>query len=517
MGSGKRNHSLSCVPRKYSRKRRSDGIQVHSLAEEVVVMPEATWKIICAEVRDGLRQLDDESVQCGITSPPYYFLRDYGISPTIWDEDPTCAHVWTSIEQGERCGKCQGWRGDLSLEPSPEDFYRHLVLVFREVRRVLRNDGCFWVNMGDSWWGGRSFEGTEEGTDGSFARLKKRLGANFKTYKFPKKHPYLKEKDLLLQGHNLAIALQKDGWYVRMDNVWSKPNPQRGGVTDRPIKSHEFVFLVSKSARYFYDVDAVRTPQKTLGERHEGKSGYREGHPSKGGMDERALHPNGANMLSVWHFPAGASFDSPHGEHFASFPEELPRIAILAGTSEKGACVSCGAPWSRIVELGDHDLEAQKACGGSASDGSYKGKARKEGYEAAGAQDPSKMKANILARMRERKTIGWEPTCKCFRYVCPTCGPGDDKAEVISEAGSCKTCATAFVKEPLPVMPCLVLDPFVGTGTTTAVARVLGRDSVGIDVSPDNVKIAEHRTLTAFEHAKRSKRVDPAQSSLFGS
>lgn len=420
-------------------------------------MVEAPWRIICGNVMDALRQLPADSVQMFVTSIPYWSLRDYSIFPVIWDgptaDEPPCEHEWEPLNSGDSCKRCGAWLGDLGLEPSPEMFYDHIAQVFREVKRVLRPDGCGFLNIGDSWWGDRSFEGDAEGTDGTFERQKKRLGAGLrKKFKFPKDHPYLKPKDLVLQGPHVAEALQRDGWWCRMDIVWAKPNPQRGAVFDRPIKCHEYVYLIAKSERFYYDPDAVRTE-------------------------------TGAHQLSFWNF-SSANFISPIGEHFATFPPELPRRAILAGTSEKGACVKCGAPWKRIIELGDFDLEHQKACGGSAADGSYTAKARKKGYEKAGAQDPSKMKANILARMRERKTVGWEPTCEC---KCPE------------------------------TRPCVVLDPFVGSGTTTAEARLQGREAIGIDISPENVKIAEHATLTAFEHAKRPKKEDPAQASLFGS
>jgi DNA modification methylase len=417
---------------------------------------DAPWRIINADVREGLKQLEADSVQCIVTSFPYWSLRDYSLTPQIWDaKDPDCKHVWVSadINSGERCAKndCGAWRGDWGLEPTPEDFYRHCVQVCRELRRVLRPDGCMFLNIGDSWWGDRSFEGEVEGTDGTFERQRKRLGTDLGKFKFPKKHAYLKPKDLVLQGPNLMVELQKDGWWLRLDNVWSKPNPQRGAVFDRAIKAHEYVFLLAKSEKFFYDPDAVRT--KT-----------------------------GAHLLSVWSFPS-ANFYSPIGEHYATFPEELPRLCILGGTSERGACVKCGAPWKRITELGDHDREHQKACGGSSVDGTYKGKARKKGYEKAGAQDPSVMKANILARMRERKTVGWEPTCACG------------------------------VQE---TRPCVVLDPCCGSGTTPAVARLLGRSGIGIDVSPESAAIAEDRVRTVFSRTKRPKREDPAQKDLFG-
>lgn len=125
-----------------------------------------------------------------------------------------------------------------------------------------------------------------------------------------------------------AIAMQQAGWWLRSDCIWHKPNPMPESVTDRPTKAHEYVFLLTKGTRYFYDADAVRTPQQTRGERHEGKSGYRNGHPSKGGIKKRTLHPIGANMRTVWTIPTQPCREA----HFATFPEALAERCILAGS-----------------------------------------------------------------------------------------------------------------------------------------------------------------------------------------
>jgi site-specific DNA-methyltransferase (cytosine-N4-specific) len=177
-----------------------------------------------------------------------------------------------------------------------------------------------------------------------------------------RRHAKLKHKDLVGVPWMTAFALRDAGWYLRMDNIWSKPNPMPESVTDRTTKAHEYLFHFSKSASYYYDCDAIREPQQTLGERHEGKSGYRDGHPSKGGITERSLHPLGANRRSVWavrdvdrlkfaeeqatawselatcirEHPRGKHSVWPvtpqpyAGAHFATFPPDLIEPCILA-------------------------------------------------------------------------------------------------------------------------------------------------------------------------------------------
>ena len=279
----------------------------------------------------------------------------------------------------------------------------------------------------------------------------------------------------------------------------SKPNPMPESVTDRPTRSHEYVFLLAKSKKYFYDTDAIREPQKTAEQsefydpstrpdaeeiarrvsdfarsrvRDEagrfvdmGRDSYnpRDGLQSKLRTQRplRLLNPQGGNKRSVWTIST-----QPFPEaHFATFPEKLVEPCILAGTSAAGCCPKCGKPWTRIVEKGEPDREWQARCGADAS-GGYKGKARKD-YAGSGAQDPSAVKARILAGMHKTWTIGWRPTCKC-------------------DAG-----------EPIPAV---VLDPFAGVLTTLYVAEKLGRDSIGIELNPAYIEIGEReymKTLAA--------------------
>ena len=216
------------------------------------------------DARDVLLTLADESVQTVVTSPPYWGLRDYGVN------------------------------GQIGLEPTPELYVENMVSIFRDVRRVLRSDGTLWLNMGDSYagsgaGGGGNRKGNEHGQHNAVAKKSR-----------PSALPTHKPKDLVGIPWRLAFALQADGWYLRCDIIWSKPNPMPESVTDRPTKAHEYIFLLTKSARYYYDAEAIREPQR--------------------------------NKRSVWEIPT-----QPYSEaHFATFPEALVRPCILAGTSEAG-------------------------------------------------------------------------------------------------------------------------------------------------------------------------------------
>lgn len=233
------------------------------------------------DVLEVLRQLEPGSVQTCVTSPPYWGLRDYG--------EP----------------------GQLGLEPTPGEHVARMVQVFREVRRVLRDDGTLWLNLGDSY--AVSACGLTDGAgDG------------------------LKPKDLVGIPWRVAFALQENGWYLRADIVWAKPNPMPESVTDRPTKSHEYLFLLTKSPRYFYDADAIREPLKSTPEQYlrAGKS-VRENH-ALGQVAGRPLGdrsfatvPDGRNARSVWNIATR----SYAGAHFATFPPELPERCIKAGSA----------------------------------------------------------------------------------------------------------------------------------------------------------------------------------------
>jgi DNA modification methylase len=247
--------------------------------------------------------LANESVQCAITSPPYWGLRDYGVD------------------------------GQLGLEPTPEEYVANMVRIFREVWRVLKPDGTLWLNLGDSYAGNCS----RSSNNGRAGFGKPREGV------FTKTGESLKPKDLVGIPWRVAFALQKDGWYLRSDIIWHKPNPIPESVKDRPTKAHEYIFLLSKSARYYYDADAIVEPAAYDGRKDtmmKGSDKYRarvvpgqsehtfavRGHerwPMKTADGKR-----GRNKRSVWTVAT-----RPYkGAHFATFPPDLVEPMVLAGS-----------------------------------------------------------------------------------------------------------------------------------------------------------------------------------------
>jgi DNA modification methylase len=395
----------------------------------------------------------DGVVQCVVTSPPYWGLRAYsGEQERVWPD---------------------GWRGGLGLEPTPELFIEHMVQVFREVRRVMRDDAVAWVNMGDCF----------------------------------------NDKQLVMIPHRLALALQADGWWVRSDVVWAKPNPMpeslsgwrweqckvkvtpgaerlrdeytgkiiatKRNMTDqfllgmntkwqdctgcprcaetdglvlrrgswRPTSSHEYVFMLAKSATYFSDGEAVREQvlshnKGVIGVAPHGTHVLEQGHR----YQEKRQYSRicGANCRSVWNI---ATQPYP-GAHFATFPTALAQRCVLASTS-RHACAECGAPWARVVEVsGETTREKAKKRGWSDKfSGNTHGQSP-QGLSHAGSHSDNSE--------RVRTTLDHRPSCGC--------GAG--------------------------VRPCIVLDPFCGSGTVGQVCRELPhkRRFVGLDVSFDYLR-----------------------------
>jgi DNA modification methylase len=253
-------------------------------------------------VLDVLPTLLAESVNCVVTSPPYYGLRDYGVE------------------------------GQIGLEASPAEYVETMRAVFAEVRRVLRPDGVLWLNLGDSYAGSWGNQGHDPERDDLHVGVRGRGALPTGSRTGSRKPGEPGPKNLYGLPWRVAFALQDDGWTLRNDVIWSKPNAMPESVTDRLSTRYEHVFLFSRSRRYWFDLDAIRTPQQSLGERHEGRSGYRDDHPSKGGITERALHPLGSNPGDVW----SISTQPYAAAHFATFPPELARRCIAAGCPPDG-------------------------------------------------------------------------------------------------------------------------------------------------------------------------------------
>lgn len=276
--------------------------------------------ILSGDCRDILIDLPDASVQCCVTSPPYWKLRDYNGNPR-----------------------------QIGQEPTPEEFIKTLVNVFREVRRILKNDGTLWVNMGDSYCS------TAPGT----RNAPQPKGSTDNAEQWANQTPDgMKPKDLVGIPWMLAFALRADGWYLRQDIIWAKSNPMPESVKDRCTKSHEYIFLLSKSERYFYDQEAIReecsdgTHPRKAGNGYKTPDGWdtrkgshgsyhkevrekgRKYDPAKGNKnnasfnDALAIMPEKRNKRSVWTVPTAPCKEA----HFATYPPDLIKPCILAGT-----------------------------------------------------------------------------------------------------------------------------------------------------------------------------------------
>jgi DNA modification methylase len=258
-----------------------------------------TVEILHGDCRETLKTLPDRSVQCCVTSPPYFGLRDYGHD------------------------------GQIGLEESPDAFVQQMVGVFREVRRVLRDDGTLWLNLGDSYYNYRPGKGQ--------ALVKQTCASNNQDLpttcaRRGNKLDGLKEKDLIGIPWRVALALQADGWHLRQDIIWHKPNPMPESVTDRCTKAHEYIFLLSKSARYFYDAEAVQEESSGLTGGRFGSGGKEVGRLRQDAGRERPEDDGVRNKRSVWTVPTR----SYRAAHFATFPPDLIRPCILAGCPTGG-------------------------------------------------------------------------------------------------------------------------------------------------------------------------------------
>lgn len=297
-----------------------------------------------------LQQLKDGYVQCVVTSPPYWGLRNYGTGRWVGG-DPECPHSFGQETRGGLTEKQRSNTGSfadekirgcpvcgarwvdpgLGLEGTPDDYVERLTLILREAKRVLRDDGTLWLNLGDS------YAGTGKSGGGSQGERWSRIGAASDEGKGTWKPPPigLKIKDLCGIPWRVAFSLQADGWWLRSDIIWEKTNPMPSSVKDRPTVSHEYIFLLSKSSRYYFDQDALKEKAVTAGgcrhlraDRTQEEARFGPSNRSRTGKPTGEFrHPR-----TVWTFPTY----SYKGTHFATFPPELPRRCILAGSPKEG-------------------------------------------------------------------------------------------------------------------------------------------------------------------------------------
>ena len=387
------------------------------------------FRIIEGDCLDSLRTLPEQSVQTCVTSPPYWGLRDYGAD------------------------------GQLGLEPTPEEYVANMVAVFREVRRVLRDDGTLWLNLGDSYagyWGDKTAKAKGERSSADTNGWTNGFNMNAK----PNFHDAfdasgIKPKDLVGIPWMVAFALRADGWYLRSDIIWSKPNPMPESVTDRPTKAHEYLFLLTKSPRYFYDADAIREPhmgpmtERRLAVGLEQQGPKMEGRKEMGLQSKptfgNGLNPAGRNKRTVW---TVATQPFP-GAHFATFPPKLIEPCILAGSPPKccghgwaTGSPECGAPWQRVT-VGAERVPVGH--GGNAKPGNWDSSRGDHG-------------TGTMYAMRGGVSE-WRSTCE-----------HDDDSGTAT-----------------------VLDPFNGAGTTGLVALRHNRNYIGCELNPEYAQMTRDR------------------------
>jgi DNA modification methylase len=403
------------------------------------------YQLLTGDSRTVLRTLAPKSVHAIITSPPYFNLRSYSGEQDV---------DWEAFEYAPMPGlpplSIPAWRGGLGNEPTIEMYIGHLILCLREWWRVLRDDGCCFVNLGDSFAGsgkgGQSEEKRSENWQPVYGNKGKRYG--------------LKSKDLCLVPARFALAAQADGWYVRSRIIWAKGvsfladyagSCMPESVTDRPTKSDEDIYLLTKQPKYFWDQEAVKEP--STGQTGKAASFKRTTKdnliPNQSAMQHRTdrsdtVDTGGRSLRSVWVInPQG--YD---GAHFAVWPPALVAPMIKAATSEHGVCGGCGAPWARVVEKQGRITIPRLTEGDEGENSKMNG--------------PGAWNAYI--------TTGWQPTC---------------------------TCNAAIV-------PATVLDPFGGSGTTAATACALGRNAISIDISTDYIQLQEERIAAAINDSGRA-------------
>lgn len=431
-----------------------------------------TVRLYHGHVTDVLRGLPDGSVHMCVTSPPYWGLRAYATGGSKHLEigaepSPDC-----KTDGQAQCGRC---------------FVCTMVAVFREVQRVLRDDGTLWLNLGDSY-SSSGVAGPQSSAGGSntFHGGTKHNGKAFG--RAPSAS--LPSGNLVGVPWRVALALQADGWVLRQDVIWHKPSPMPESVRNRCTKAHEYVFLLTKSAKYFYDAEAIKEKAKTGGKNEAMAKADPKLFATRGkGTHHPDVVQSTSNRRSVWTIPS----QGYEGAHFATFPPKLIEPMIKAGTSEKGCCARCGAPWRRVMD--EKKLTRKRP---------------NDYVKRTGEEGTGNSCANSVAGV-EVKTVGWQPMCECHGRLEKQRGsvrrsdaigmPGNSAAAKKggSVAGASeyfdRTLLTeevlrtdvAYVSDLLldkhPVAPCTVLDPFIGSGTTCEVALRLGRDSIGIDLS----------------------------------
>jgi len=390
----------------------------------------------------GMKRIEDASIDCCVTSPPYLGLRDYGIATSTWE----------AVEYAPMPGMTPitvpGWKGCLGLERTIDDYIGHMVAVCREIRRVLKDGGTLWINIGDSYAGSRFGEANypsekkwKQSTNSGSTQVKGRGSERYG----------LKPKDLMMMPARLALALQADGWYLRQDIIWSKSNPMPESVTDRCTKSHDHIFMFAKQPKYYYDAEAIKEPCV----QEEFANGFRGGaYCNHATFDNAAGGTRKQTGNKKYYQPAGSigAFGTPQSRRREKIPSGWDTDEGTHGAFHR------------------EGRESKKR-------GEFQGKTKDfKGREAFRA----------VRDMRNKRDV-WTVATKPF-----------------SEAHFA-TFPPALI-EPCILAGCplggIALDPFMGSGTTGYVANMCGRNYIGFEIKREYCDIERKRTSRAAYQMK---------------
>jgi site-specific DNA-methyltransferase (adenine-specific) len=395
-------------------------------------------RILVGDCIDMMRTLPDQSVHTCVTSPPYFGLRDYGVD------------------------------GQIGLEQTPAEFICRLVEVFREVRRVLRNDGTAWVNMGDSYAGSWGAHGRDDMGVGASTISQRQVMASQRKAKVTS-HAEYKPKDLMGMPWRLAFALQDDGWYLRQDIIWHKPNPMPESTRDRCTKAHEYVFLLSKSRRYYYDGDAIREPANLTGKGS--ANGFRGGAYTNGATFENA--DGGKRTQSGNTVPPSAPNNGVGWGHGTDAKKRnRQRVTVPTG-------------WDTSTGVGGHGAFHKEGAERARRDSFKREDSKREQVipgQNKGTHRPDRKESTWDTETRNKRSV-WTVATHSFKDAHFATFPPD----------LIRPCILAGAPRGG-----VVLDPFGGAGTTAVVAMQEGRKSILCELNPGYAAMAERRIASAW-------------------
>jgi len=471
-------------------------------------------KIYCGNTLDVLKTFPDESINCCVTSPPYWALRDYGTDGVVWDGDADCEHEWgiskihkTNLQVGNPefqrpwrknasgvsltnfCNKCGVWKGQLGLEPDFNLYIKHLCDIFDEVKRVLRKDGTCWVNLGDTY-GGNNSRGSNGGRAG-FGNEREGIFSRFES------------KNLCNIPSRFSIEMQNRGWILRNKIIWHKPNCMPSSVTDRFTVDFEEIFFFVKNKKYWFEQQFEGT---------------------------QCQDTKGRNKRTVWKIPTQPFPDA----HFAVFPEKLVETPIKAGCP-KDICTKCGKPREKIVAKKEYIVD-EKEPSNKFKDGvvnSAGGRAFTTTVQRKYTPNQKEVALYLKSKIKDKELLDeafgqhtWTHWIRTDESGVSLPNPEqyirlkdmlelDDRfdkemlttVKIVSDDKGGKTEVIGYTKCDcnVPFVPGIVLDPFMGSGTVALKALKENRRFVGIEINPKYIDMANERIRPLLSQTKLLK------------